>query len=240
MKDDQSVRSHGSHGKQSATKSSTLRSDDGQQNNTQKIAALVTPTTLSFYIHEISTHRRVLTIYNIFESPIHFKIMALTPSNYNISLPSGTIPPKSSADIVVRLCDVTLPSQTDKLKVVITDTVKKVETSKIVSCIIISDPTEISASSKRLTSESHDAPSLQSSTRQSQGTDRIVPKRKGMRRIEDDQQRGFNIAVLLPLILGIVALIYLSPSGDEFLRGTSPLWIAFLLGSCSNKLPLVC
>ncbi|XP_076850648.1 motile sperm domain-containing protein 1-like isoform X1 [Brachyhypopomus gauderio] len=70
------------------------------------VPVLVFPTELVFYSNQHSTQRRVLTLYNPCNFPLHFKILGTAPSLYSVVEAVGSVRARSCVDIVIRQMDV--------------------------------------------------------------------------------------------------------------------------------------
>jgi len=79
----------------------------------------VFPGNLDFYLEDQTTHKRVLTLYNPYDSDIIFKVLCNNPKKYAVVEPEGRIAAQKCIDIVVRHVAVS-PSavqQTDKFRI---------------------------------------------------------------------------------------------------------------------------
>lgn len=79
----------------------------------------VFPANLEFYLEDQTTHKRVLTLYNPYDSDIIFKVLCNNPKKYAVVEPEGRIAAQKCIDIVVRHVAVS-PSavqQTDKFRI---------------------------------------------------------------------------------------------------------------------------
>jgi len=79
----------------------------------------VFPSNLDFYLEDQTTHKRVLTLYNPYDSDIIFKVLCNNPKKYAVVEPEGRIAAQKCIDIVVRHVAVS-PSavqQTDKFRI---------------------------------------------------------------------------------------------------------------------------
>jgi len=77
------------------------------------------PGNLDFYLEDQTTHKRVLTLYNPYDSDIIFKVLCNNPKKYAVVEPEGRIAAQKCIDIVVRHVAVS-PSavqQTDKFRI---------------------------------------------------------------------------------------------------------------------------
>lgn len=52
------------------------------------------------------THKQVLTIYNVYENAVRFRVLSTAPDKYNVVDSEGSIKPHCSLDIVIRHKDV--------------------------------------------------------------------------------------------------------------------------------------
>lgn len=83
----------------------------------------VFPGNLDFYLEDQTTHKRVLTLYNPYDTEIIFKVLCNNPKKYAVVEPEGRISAQKCIDIVVRHVAVS-PSavqQTDKFRIQIFD-----------------------------------------------------------------------------------------------------------------------
>lgn len=81
------------------------------------------PANLEFYLEDQTTHKRVLTLYNPYDTEIIFKVLCNNPKKYAVVEPEGRIAAQKCIDIVVRHVAVS-PSavqQTDKFRIQIFD-----------------------------------------------------------------------------------------------------------------------
>jgi len=83
----------------------------------------VFPGNLDFFVDDQTTHKRVLTLYNPYDTDITFKVLCNNPKKYAVVEPEGRISSQKCTDIVVRHVAVS-PSatqQTDKFRIHIFD-----------------------------------------------------------------------------------------------------------------------
>ncbi|CAH1406636.1 unnamed protein product [Nezara viridula] len=62
----------------------------------------VFPNTINFYMGDQKSHKQVLTIYNVYETAVRFRVLSTAPDKYNVVDSEGSIKPHCSLDIVVR------------------------------------------------------------------------------------------------------------------------------------------
>ncbi|KAL4631421.1 motile sperm domain-containing protein 1-like [Arapaima gigas] len=72
----------------------------------QQLPVFLFPTELVFHSQTPSTHRKVLTLYNPYNFPLHFKMLCTAPSRYTVLEAEGNVRERSCVDIVVRHRDV--------------------------------------------------------------------------------------------------------------------------------------
>lgn len=68
----------------------------------RKLPIFVLPQNITFYLDDQSTHKQVLTLYNLYDFPMKFKVLCTAPNKYQVVDPEGIIKAKSCVDIVVR------------------------------------------------------------------------------------------------------------------------------------------
>jgi len=83
----------------------------------------VFPANLEFYLEDQTTHKRVLTLYNPYDTEMIFKVLCNNPKKYAVVEPEGRIAAQKCIDIVVRHVAVSPSSvqQTDKFRIQIFD-----------------------------------------------------------------------------------------------------------------------
>ncbi|XP_014287477.1 motile sperm domain-containing protein 1 isoform X1 [Halyomorpha halys] len=66
----------------------------------------VFPNAVNFFLGDQKTHKQVLTIYNVYDTPVRFRVLSTAPDKYNVVESEGFIKAHCSLDIVVRHKDV--------------------------------------------------------------------------------------------------------------------------------------
>lgn len=83
------------------------------------LPVIVIPHAVNFYLGDQKTYRQVLTIYNVYDTAVRFKVLSTNPQKYTVVEPEGSIKPNCSLDILVKHNDVK-PSNcnvTDKFRI---------------------------------------------------------------------------------------------------------------------------
>ncbi|XP_043516261.1 motile sperm domain-containing protein 1-like isoform X2 [Frieseomelitta varia] len=68
----------------------------------RKLPVFVFPHSITFFLDDQSTHKRVLTLHNPYDFPIRFKVLCTAPNKYKVVEPEGTLKSRYCIDIVVR------------------------------------------------------------------------------------------------------------------------------------------
>lgn len=83
------------------------------------LPVIVIPHAVNFYLGDQETYKQILTIYNVYDTAVRFKVLSTNPQKYTVVEPEGSIKPNCSLPIVIRHNDVK-PSNcnvTDKFRI---------------------------------------------------------------------------------------------------------------------------
>ncbi|XP_061426210.1 motile sperm domain-containing protein 1-like isoform X2 [Lethenteron reissneri] len=86
------------------------------------LPVFVFPTELSFFADDQRSHKQLLTIYNPYEFPLHFKVLCTAPTRYTVVDAEGTVKEQCCVDITIRHHAASLAEhvgETDKFRLVV-------------------------------------------------------------------------------------------------------------------------
>uniref|UniRef100_S4RUS6 Motile sperm domain containing 1 n=1 Tax=Petromyzon marinus TaxID=7757 RepID=S4RUS6_PETMA len=86
------------------------------------LPVFVFPTELSFFADDQRSHKQLLTIYNPYDFPLHFKVLCTAPTRYTVVDAEGTVKEQCCVDITIRHHAASLAEhvgETDKFRLVV-------------------------------------------------------------------------------------------------------------------------
>lgn len=191
------------------------------------IPCLVVPSSLKGFADPSTSFKQVLTIYNPFNHPIDFKVLATFPAHYIVSPSSGTLQERSSVYVFVQpqLDHVMLPKDyaTDKFLVEVSDGLDEPSLLGKQVVAVKYDPISTSSSSIDSLANSNRSRSTSKSSSASSG--------RGGGRGKGDTSAGLTmVSRLSPLFFGVLFMLFLSSPQLHSFEHTAALWIAFFGG----------
>ncbi|XP_057654003.1 motile sperm domain-containing protein 1-like [Diorhabda carinulata] len=139
--------------------------------NNRKIPVFVFPNCLKFYVGTKSSHKQIMTLYNLYDFTVRFRILSTAPSKYAVTEAEGTIGPHMSVDIIIRHVSpiITNCNITDKFRISMQDnTTKEFIGKRDIEAVLLSGEVEN-------ISNDGDFENLPSSDRESSFSDRGGP-----------------------------------------------------------------
>jgi len=92
-----------------------------------RLPVFVFPTSLVFYSDDPQSHTRVITIYNPYDFPLTYKVLATDPTKFTVTDAEGVIKARCGIDVLIRHTDVCIRSEgvRDKFRVQLSEHKKK-------------------------------------------------------------------------------------------------------------------